>query len=142
MLRLTIQGTWYGGGCSEYNGVYADLGTVPDDKYIIENTGEWLCGGFRFVVRRTDSGDIIYTATSPAKEVALYFDGNPATVRYDCINGLCEPSNNHGTEGLYASKENCELVCGLNPKGLICMSPEEYGTILQKLKEIENQACD
>ena len=142
MPILSIRGEWYGGSCVVFSGEYANLGLVPDTNYILENTGSFgSCGGFKFVVKRGDTGQVIYNSTSAAKQVSLYFDGQPQQTRYDCLNGACISALEYGTPGFYSSLEECEQVCGSQGCSGKCISNSDWVKIQGLASKLKNQNC-
>ena len=63
-------------------------------------------------------------------------------VPHDCLNGKCVPASQYGTPGLYPSKDDCQLICGLNPQGLVCMLPQEFSTLKQLIEKARRTSCD
>lgn len=124
MPVLTVEGTWYGGSCQVFSGVYASLGNKSHTSFSIVNIAPAsICNGYSFQVRDNTTNTIIYNSTSPAQNVALYFDGNlPPPDAYDCINGTCILKGVYGTPGIYESLEECESSCGNKP---MCSPPFE-----------------
>ena len=140
MPILTVRGSWYGAGCTLYEGEYTNLGPVPDTNYFLEKVGDSSCGGFRFVVRKSDTREIIYNSTSSAKEVSLFFDGQPQFKKYDCLNAECIESTQYNTPGLYQSLEECEQACGPGCGGK-CISDEKWSIIKALARKLINLNC-
>ena len=155
-MHLTVEGTWYGGGCQTFSGVYSDLGTVSNYNYTLKVTGSGICGGYTFIVVNS-TGSTIYTSTSPAQNVALRFDGNPPPTTYDCLNGNCVMSTQYSTPGQYASLSDCQAVCANGgacangkqcvdptnfcPNGKVCIDQDEYTNIQGLISKINSEVC-
>ncbi|MEH1857490.1 MAG: hypothetical protein V7L21_05710 [Nostoc sp.] len=145
--HVRVIGSSYGGGCFVYpdDDVYADLGNKPHPNFSIIVTATGLaCGGYSFKVVDGNSGATVYTSTSPAKNVHLEIidndTGQPATDRYDCINGACTKKNVYSTPGLYASLSACEVACGTGCSGK-CISSADWAEIEGLSGQLKNGNC-
>jgi hypothetical protein len=140
MPTVTIEGSWYGSGCGIFSGVYSDLGEKSHTNFSIIQTGIGACGGYSFQVLDNTTNTIIYTSTSPAQNVALYFDGEPPAPSYDCINGACLPQGTYDTPGLYESLEECQTACGTGCSGK-CISNSDWTQIEGLANKLKQKNC-
>ncbi|MBN3911094.1 MAG: hypothetical protein HWQ35_32500 [Nostoc sp. NMS1] len=163
--HLKVVGSSYGGGCYAYpeDDIYADLGNKSHPNFSLNVTGTGLaCGGYSFNVTDNNSGAVIYTSTSPAKNVHLEIIDNdtgkpPTAPRYDCINGQCILKNTYNTPGIYNSLADCQAVCANGgacgsgkqcvdpttfcPDGKVCIDQGEFASIEALISKIGSEVC-
>ena len=79
------------------------------------------------------------------------------TGKYDCINGVCQPSSLFNTEGKYATLSACQAVCSNNgnacnppnicappdycPPGYVCLTTDEFNQIDGLSVAAKGSAC-
>ena len=141
--------------------------SVPDGSYVspyIEyrtDLGYNSTSNNVYTVYCNGSQGIINLATYYPGSIHVTIDSStnscPPVITYDCINGVCIPSTQYKTAGIYNSLANCQAVCANGgacasgkqcvdpttfcPDGKVCIDQSEFASIEALISKINSEVC-